>query len=146
MKIVWIILSVLMLFCCCSNNSDDMKLGNWKSCKVSAEDIAISEKDGDYHIYVPASGAVFSVMIDNYPGWYIGSISTQTTDKNDFRLIYYSGQNKETKDKDWYEFAVNEKKMRCSVFSNQLSIERTIKLVMSVGNAACYIYIHQAAK
>lgn len=130
----------------CSNKSTDIYLGGEEPCKISSNDVTIRKEKEYSYIDVPVNGKDFSITVNNYSGWYISSVSTQKSDKEEFKLIYYKGQKKETKDKDWYEFSEAGDKVNCSIKQNSLLTARTIELVMSTGDVACTIYIRQAAE
>lgn len=139
-------LLLAMLLGSCSNKSDDIYLGGGNPCKISSSEVTIRKEKEFYYIDVPACGKDFSITVNNYPGWNISSISTQKSDKGEFKLVYYSWQKKETNDKDWYEFSEADNKVNCSIKRNPLLTTRTIELVMITGDAACHIYIRQAAE
>ncbi len=146
-KIVLVLFSLLTMFLgSCRNTSDDIYLGGGEPCRISSKDVTIKEEKEAYYIDIPANGKDFSLTVNNYQGWNIASISTRESDKGEFKLAYYCGQNKEAKDKDWYEFYEAGNKANCSIKQNSLSTARTIELVMSTGDVACHIYIRQAAK
>lgn len=146
-KLVFILFSLLTMFLgSCSNKSDDIYLGGGDPCEISSNDVSIRKEKESYYIDVPAGGKDFSITVDNYPGWNISSISTQKSDKGEFNLVYNSGQKKEAKDKDWYEFSEIGNKVNCSIKQNSLLTTRTIELVMITGDVACHIYIRQTAE
>ncbi len=130
----------------CSDKSNDIYLGGGEPCKISSNDVTIRKEKENSYIDVPVKGKDFSITVNNYPGWYISCISTQKSDKEEFKLIYNKGQKKELKDKDWYEFSEAGNKVNCSIKQNSLLTARTIELVMSTGDVACPIYIRQAAE
>ena len=146
-KIILTFLSLLtMLLGSCSNKSDDIYLGGGDPCKISSSDVTIRKEKEFHYIDVPACGKNFSITVNNYPGWNISSISTQISDKGEFKLEYYNGQKKETNNKDWYEFSEAGNKVNCSIKQNSLLTTRTIELVMITGDVACHIYIRQTAE
>mgnify|MGYP006926060091 CR=1 FL=1 len=146
-KLFFILFSLLTMFLgSCSNKSNDIYLGGEEPCRISSNDVTIRKEKENSYIDVPVNGKDFSITVNNYPGWYISCISTQKSDKEEFKLIYNKGQKKETKDKDWYEFSEAGNKVNCSIKQNSLLTARTIELVMSTGDVACPIYIRQAAE
>ena len=146
-KVLLLMFAALFTWASCSSDNKGELDGNWDEMKISAENVLLdTSKNEGVFINVSKEGPNFYLQVDNYNGWWVSSVSEKTTENGNFKLAYQAGRDKKVYKQDWYNVEIDANKAKCVIGENNLMESRTIKMVMTVGDAFKTIYIVQAAK